>query len=213
MTARTTLLFALGLAACGQGPSPSRVRLDLTAVSTAAILSAGDTLTVRARGAGFEDSVTVDLTAPTFSIDVPSGSLVIEAEADHLDTGTMTAYYFGDAHVSVAPNSTTDVVVPMFPAGAIKVDVIFKPGFVIPGRILVTLTPVTPRTGGSTSFDAELTGGKLDRVLPTGDYTYRVSLSTDGGQTFEGVGPTSSVVTIVQSKVVSFTFDLTNVNF
>jgi hypothetical protein len=126
----------------------------------------------------------------------------------------MTPYYFGDARVAVAPDTTTDVLLPMFPAGAISLTVLFKPDFVIPGRILITLTPTAPRADESPSFDASLVDGKLYRVLPDGDYTYRVRLSTDGGQTFEAVGPTSSVITIVQSQVFAPPpFDLTNVKF
>lgn len=209
MSARATLLLCFTLAACGQS-SGQRLNLDFTSVSEAAILAPGDTLTVRARAAGFDESVVVNLDTPTFSLEVPSGTVLIEAEADHLVAGKATPYYFGDTRVTVLPDSTTDVVVPLFPAGGIEITVKFQPGFTLPGRAVLEMTPTTLKPDLSSVFDAELVDGHLYRPLPAGDYSYKALISADAGKTWKAFYSPAAVLTIVQSQVLTVAIDLTN---
>jgi len=205
MSTRAALLLVLGLAACGQSQG-QRVTLDLTGVQQAAILSPGDTVTVRARAGTFDETVPIDLTATTFSMEVPSGMVLIEAEADRQGT----PYYFGDVRVNVIADGTTSVVVPFFPAGGIAVNVKLPTGFTLPPAVL-EMTPAAPKPDESIAFDADLVAGVLARPLPAGDYTYKALLSTDGGKTWKSVYSPGTVITIVQSQVLAISADLSNV--
>ena len=210
MSARATLLFCFTLAACGQS-SGQRLNLDFTSVSAAAILAPGDTLTVRARAAGFDESVVVSLDTPTFSLEVPSGTVLIEAEADRPIAGKATPYYFGDTRVMVLADSTTDVVVPLFPAGGLEITVKFASGFTLPGRAVLEMTPAVIKPDESSAFDAELVDGHLYRPLPAGDYSYKALISTDAGKTWKSFYSPAAVLTIVQSQVLSISLDLTSI--
>jgi hypothetical protein len=168
---------------------------------------------VHASSPVYDETVVVPFDQPTVSLQVPVGTLYLEATGRGTVNGALVPTYYGDLLVPLQRGDAKDVVITMFPAGAMDVTVIISPERLKQLSLaLVSFHAQAPRTDESPVFGTKLAAGHVARVLPSGDYTYSAVVSFDGGESFEGVGPTSNVLTINQGEIFTATLDLSSIN-
>jgi hypothetical protein len=208
------LAAAAALAACGQ--SQPSVSLDFSSLVSAAASQQHalpiDELLVHFATPTFDVTEQVAFDSPVVTLTVPSGPLYIEATArGDMGTGLVPTYY-GDQRLSLQPGETRDVVINMFPAGAIDVTVLISAERLAQISVaLVYFDAIAPRTDQSTEFTTKFANSQVARVLPSGVYTYHAMLSFDGGQSFQSEGPTSNQITINPGEVLTAQLDLTGI--
>lgn len=144
----------------------------------------------------------------TTTLDLPSGALTLELVIERVENdGSFVPVYFGDSSVFLAPGATATVRLPVFPAGALDVEILLDEENV-PSRAVVTFNAQAPRPDQSASYLAVFRAGRIRRVLPAGTYTFEVQVSLDGGRGFDSVTDPSFPLEIVQGEILGERVDL-----
>lgn len=206
----TLSLVCLGLSLFGCGEKGAATFLELGGVLRDAQANGNgeiDRLTLRVATSSDVTLFEVPLDSRQTEVDLPAGALLLEVLGERVDGTAAVPTYFGDLRVFITPGATASLTVPVFPAGLLDVEVLVDPEDV-PDRAVVRFTAQAPRPEQSDVYLAEFLAGRIRRVLPAGDYTYRALASFDNGREFEAVGDEFEPITIEQGIVLSEIIDL-----
>ena len=199
MTARLFLAgIVLTLFACGTADTTS-VRLDFRSVAAQQTELPIDEITVRVSGPGGDPVVaSVPVSDLSMQLEVPPGQRLFEVLGQRTDLSAPRPTYFGDGIRRIAPQTPTDVLIPLFPAGQLLVFVNVADG-TPPPDTNIRFVPQNPMPDQSASYLAPFRFGRLERILPIGTYGVQAEVTFDGS-TYVTVGD-EITVTIEHGEV------------
>lgn len=185
------LVIGLGLAAGCKDDSVSQVHIDLRELQQHSALahSQTDSVVLRVTASDLPAPLekTLDINALEFELFVTAGpARRFEVLGFVSSTGLTT--YWGEITVDLPSRAKVDLVIPVFPAGAVHGGILVFGGDPLPDHFQITFEAESPVTDQPTPLFANVQDSQFGRPLPVGVHRVLASFTGANGDVYELVG-------------------------